>query len=539
MVKVFGALLLALAIAQFTLAQDRSDDRDARSKSLINIHVSRTTQVVNYRDRTSTKIDFQGTALMPRAEGKADIQARNGRIAIKAEFNNLEPATTFGSAYLTYVLWAISPEGKSSNLGEIVLDGSKAKLEVTTTLQTFAMIVTAEPYFAVSFPSEVVVMDNVVRGDTKGSVSTVDAKFELLQRGTYDDMHLDRYLSDSKVPLSLYEARNAVRIAKAQGAERYAPESWAKAENALRRAEDYQLRKQRKAVPTAAREAAQAAEDARNIAVRRQEDERIAEQQRAADDEARRARRGQEEEAQLRATADRQRMQAEVAAAEEAKARAEADAQRQAAMLQEQQAREQAAQDRDRAAQSEQQAAQAAQQAQDSQAQADRARQLAEQSEHDKQELRAKLLQQFNRILETRDTVRGLVVNIGDVLFDTARYTLRPPAREALAKLSGIVLAYPGLRLQIEGHTDSTGTSAFNQKLSEQRAAAGRDYLVQQGLDANSITAAGLGEDSPIADNGTAAGRQKNRRVEIIVSGEVIGTQIGPQSQQPSAQPQQ
>ena len=145
MVKVFGALLLALAIAQFTLAQDRSDDRDARSKSLINIHVSRTTQVVNYRDRTSTKIDFQGTALMPRAEGKADIQARNGRIAIKAEFNNLEPATTFGSAYLTYVLWAISPEGKSSNLGEIVLDGSKAKLEVTTTLQTFAMIAVCKP----------------------------------------------------------------------------------------------------------------------------------------------------------------------------------------------------------------------------------------------------------------------------------------------------------------------------------------------------------------------------------------------------------
>jgi outer membrane protein OmpA-like peptidoglycan-associated protein len=380
-------------------------------------------------------------------------------------------------------------------------------------------------------------MENVVRGDTKGSVSTVDAKFELLQRGIYDDMHLDRYLSDSKVPLSLYEARNAVRIAKAQRADRYAPESWAKAEDALRRAEDYQLRKQHKAVPTAAREAAQAAEDARNISVRRQEDERIAEQQRAADDEARRARREQEEEARRRADADRQRMQAEVAAAEEAKARAEADAQRQAAMLQEQQAREQAAQDRDRAAQSEQQAAQASQQAQDAQAQADRARQLAEQSERDKQELRAKLLQQFNRILETRDTVRGLVVNIGDVLFDTARYTLRPPAREALAKLSGIVLAYPGLRLQVEGHTDSTGTSAFNQKLSEQRANAVRDYLVQQGLDANSITAAGLGQDSPIADNSTPAGRQKNRRVEIIVSGEVIGTQIGPTSQAP-AQPQ-
>jgi outer membrane protein OmpA-like peptidoglycan-associated protein len=541
MLRICGALLLTITVAQFTPAQERRDDRDdrdARSKSLINIHVSRTTQVVNYRDRASTKIDFQGTALMARAEGKADIQARNGRIAIKAEFNNLEPATTFGSAYLTYVLWAISPEGKSSNLGEIFLDGSKAKLEVTTTLQTFALIVTAEPYFTVSFPSEVVVMENVVRGDTKGSVSTVDAKFELLQRGTYDDMHLDRYLSDSKVPLSLYEARNAVRIAKAQRADRYAPESWAKAQDALRRAEDYQMRKQHKAVPTAAREAAQAAEDARNIAVRRQEDERIAERQRAADDETRRARREQEEEAQRRADADRQRMQAEVAAAQEAKARAEADAQRQAAMLQEQQAREQAAQDRDRAAQSEQQAAQAAQQAQDAQAQADRAHQLAEQSERDKQELRAKLLQQFNRILETRDTVRGLVVNIGDVLFDTARYTLRPPAREALAKLSGIVLAYPGLRLQVEGHTDSTGTQAFNQKLSEQRANSVRDYLVQQGLEADSITATGLGQDSPIADNGTAAGRQKNRRVEIIVSGEVIGTQIGPQSQPAPAPPQ-
>jgi outer membrane protein OmpA-like peptidoglycan-associated protein len=194
-------------------------------------------------------------------------------------------------------------------------------------------------------------------------------------------------------------------------------------------------------------------------------------------------------------------------------------------MLQEQQAR-------DAAAQAAQQAAQSAQQAQDAQAQAQQAQQLAAQSERDRQELRAKLLQQFNRILETRDTVRGLVVNIGDVLFDTGRYTLRSPAREALAKLSGIVLAYPGLRLQVEGHTDSTGTATFNQKLSEQRAATVRDYLVQQGLDMNSISAAGLGEDNPIADNSTSVGRQKNRRVEIIVSGEVIGTQIGGQQPQ-------
>jgi outer membrane protein OmpA-like peptidoglycan-associated protein len=365
-----------------------------------------------------------------------------------------------------------------------------------------------------------------VRGDTKGSVSVVDAKFELLQRGTYDNMRLERYPSDKNVPLYLYEARNALRIAKNQGAATYAPESWTKAEDALRRAEDYQIRKQHKAVATAARDAVQAAEDARNIAVKRQDDERIAAQQRAADEQARRARAEQEEEAQRRQDADRQRMQAEVAAAEEAKARAEADAQRQAAMLQEQQARE-------AAAQSAQQAAQSAQQAQDAQAQAQAAQQAAAQSERDKQELRARLLQQFNRILETRDTVRGLVVNIGDVLFDTGKYTLRSPAREALAKLSGIVQAYPGLKLQVEGHTDSTGSAAFNQKLSEQRAATVRDYLVQQGVDLHSVTAAGLGEAMPIADNGTAAGRQKNRRVEIIVSGDVIGTQIGNPAQAP------
>ena len=525
-----SALGLLCVQTSYAVPQQRERSRDSQSASVINIRVSRTVQAVNYRDRASTKIDFRGTPLMPRAEGKADIEAKRGRVGIKAEFDHLELPSTFGSAYLTYVLWAISPEGNPNNLGEVVLEGSKSKLAVTTNLQTFAMIVTAEPYFAVSFPSEVVVIENVVRGDTKGSVSTVDAKFELLKRGTYDDMRLERFTTDASAPLSLYEARNAMRIAKAQGAAHYAPDSWAKAEDAMRRAEDYQLRKQHKSVATAAREAVQDAEDARNIATKRQEDERVARQQREANEQARRAKAAQEDEAQHRADAERQQLQAEVTAAQEAKARAEADAQRQAAMLQEQQAREQAALAAQQAAQAAQQAQDAQSQAQQAQQQAQLAQQQAAQSERDKQELRAKLLQQFNRILETRDTVRGLVVNIGDVLFDTGKYTLRPPAREALAKLSGIVLAYPGLKLQVEGHTDSTGTAAFNQKLSEQRAMTVRDYLVQQGVDMNSITAAGLGQDMPIADNSTAAGRQKNRRVEIIVSGEVIGTKIGGQS---------
>src|ERR1700675_3673174 len=531
-----SALGLLCVHAAYAVPQQRERTQEKQSPSLINIRVSRTVQAVNYRDRASTKIDFRGTPLMPRAEGKADIEAKHGRVAIRAELDHLELPSTFGSAYLTYVLWAISPEGTPNNLGEVILEGSKSKLAVTTNLQTFAMIVTAEPYFAVSFPSEVVVIENIVRGDTKGSVSTVDAKYELLKRGVYDDMRLERFTTAESAPLSLYEARNALRLAKAQGAAQYAPESWAKAEDAMRRAEDYQLRKQHKAVPTAAREAVQAAEDARNIAVKRQDDERVAQQQHEADEQTRRAKAAQQDEAQRRADAERQQMQAELAAAQEAKGRAEADAQRKAAMLQEQQAREQAALAAQQAAQSAQQAQDAQSQAQLAQQQAQLAQQQAAQSERDKQELRAKLLLQFNRILETRDTVRGLVVNLGDVLFDTGRYTLRPPAREALAKLSGIVLAYPGLKLTVEGHTDSTGTAAFNQKLSEQRAMTVRDYLVQQGVDMNSVTAAGLGEGVPIADNSTAAGRQKNRRVEIIVSGEVIGTRIGGQ---PGDQPPQ
>lgn len=487
---------------------------------LINIRVSRTTEAVNYRDRTSTKIDFQGTALMPRATGRATVDARQGRVAVKAEFNSLEPATSYGSVYLTYVLWAISPEGSASNLGELLLDGRKAKIEVTTKLQTFGMIVTAEPYFAVTFPSDVVVLDNVVRQDTKGTVTAIDAKYALLQRGRYDQLGLQPLAMDPEVPLALYEARNAARIAQGNQAEKYAPDSWKKAQDALARAEDYETRKQRKSVPTAARDAVQAAEDARSIAVKRMEDERVAQQQAAADEQAAQARAAQASEAKAREEAERQKMQADLAAAqaraaqaEEAQARAQAEAARQAAMLKEQQAREQAEQ-------SAQAAAQAA-------AAAKAAQEQAAQSEREKEELRAKLYDQFNRILETRDTDRGLVINMGDVLFDTAKYNLRPAAREVLAKLSGIMLNYPGLQLTIEGHTDSTGSDEFNQKLSEERAGAVRDYLVGQGLDASKISAAGLGPGAPVADNSTAAGRQKNRRVEIIVSGEVIGTKIG------------
>jgi outer membrane protein OmpA-like peptidoglycan-associated protein len=452
---------------------------------IINIHVSRSIETVNYWSRGSTKVDLIGTALMPRAEGSAKIEAQKGALAIDADFKELQPPSTMGSPYLVFVLWAITPEGRANNLGQLIIKDRKSHMSVTTKLQTFGMIVTAEPYFAVGFPSDEVVMENQIRKDTKGAVAPVDAKFELLKRGVYDGAQLEPMPANSKVPLDLLQARNAVRIAKFEGADKYAAESFTKAQQALAQAEDYETRKQKNAVPTAARNAVQAAEDARAIAVRRQEDEAQAQKIAAQQQAAQAAQQVSEEEA-------RRRAEAEANAAQEAQARANAEEQQKAA--QEQAQRQQAA---------------------------------AEQSEREKQELRARLLDQFNRVLPTTDTARGLVVNMGDVLFDTGKADLRPQAREALAKLSGIVLNYPSLHLTVEGHTDNTGSAEFNQVLSEKRADGVRDYLVAQGLKPDSLSAQGFGMNNPIADNSTAVGRQLNRRVEIIVSGEVIGTPIG------------
>jgi outer membrane protein OmpA-like peptidoglycan-associated protein len=327
------------------------------------------------------------------------------------------------------------------------------------------------------------------------------------------------------VPLEMYEARNAVDIAKSRKADQYAPEIFTKAESSLKMAENaLAAKKNKKEIISTARQAVQFSEDARALASERQEQERIAKEKAdaaakaKADAEAKAA--AEAAEAKRKADAEAQR-QAELAAAKEAQLKAEAAA-RQAQLKAEADAREAKMKAEAEVAAMKAKAEADALKAQEeaAKAEADRAREAAE-------KLRAQLLEQFNRILETRDTPRGLVVNMGDVLFDTGKYTLRQGAREAMAKLSGIVLAHPGLNLEVEGHTDSVGSDEFNQKLSEQRAGAVRDYLVQQGLSADSLTSKGFGKTMPVADNSTAEGRQKNRRVEIVVSGEVIGVKIG------------
>lgn len=247
--------------------------------------VGRTAKAVNYNHRSGpTKLGFRGTVLLPEGRGEATVESRQGAVQVDARLERLEPPTRFGAEYLTYVLWAITPEGRAINLGEVVANHSnKARLKTATELQVFGLVITAEPYFAVTQPSDVVVMENIVRPDTAGSVEEIEAKYQLLQRGHYTfetggrggttgkKVSLDQY----EALLELYQARNAVQIAGSLGADRYAAPTYRKAEQLLRQAEDsYRAKTAAGSVVTIARQAAQTAEDARLITVRRQEDER-------------------------------------------------------------------------------------------------------------------------------------------------------------------------------------------------------------------------------------------------------------------------
>lgn len=540
----------ALVSAQTATQQQTQSQQQEKSAPLYSITLEgRTTKAVNYLHTNGpTPIGFEGTPLLPYGKGEAKIESKRGAVKIEAKFSGLVAATKFGPQYLTYVLWAISPEGRATNLGEILAQNGKGKLDVSAQLQAFALIVTAEPYFAVMQPSELVVMENVVRPDTVGNVEEIDAKFDLLRRDQYSVLATDYQAPKLQpgVPLSMNEARNAVQIAKAMGADHYASDSFQKASQLLQDAEGYLAhRSDMKQLEMTAREAVQTAEDSRAIAVKRHNEEVLAQEQAAA--QAREAQAKQQaadaERAKLEAELAAERAAREKADAEAATLKAQADAQKlaeekaqaeaaSAAALKQQQdaeAAKAAALQQQQAAQAEAARAQAAaQQSADEAAKAQAAAQESErqrqQAEADKADLRARLLKQLNMVLQTRDSVRGLIVNMSDVLFDTGSYTLRPAAREKLAKVSGIFLAYPGLKLQVEGHTDSVGSDDFNQRLSEQRAGVVRDYLVAQGVSSDAVTAAGFGKTRPVASNDTIEGRQQNRRVEIVVNGDAIGT---------------
>src|SRR6266478_1875511 len=442
----------------------------------------------------STKVDLKGTELMSAAGGEAKVEAKPGATTIEVSLIGMTQPSTLGAEFLTYVLWVVTPDGRSGNTGEIIINkNGEGKLKATTPAQTFALIVTAEPYFAIRFPSEMVILENDTRKNTKGQIFPVN-DFKLMRRAQYEKLGNPLAMTPDleRVPLQLYEARNAVDIAKSRGADKDAPEIFPKATSSLQMAENALASKaDKKDIVSKAGQAIQFAEDARALAAQRQNEARI-----AADREAAAAKAKTEAEAKA---AEEAKRQAELTAAKEAQMKAEADAA----------------------------AVKAKAEADALKAREEAARAEAERSRKAAAELRAQLLDQFNRVLETRDTPRGLVVNMGDVLFDFGKYNLRSEAREKLAKLTGIVLAHPGLKLAVEGHTDSVGGDEANQKLSEQHADVVRQYLIEEGLPDASVSSQGFGKSSPVADNDTAAGRQKNRRVEIVVSGEVIGEKIG------------
>ena len=444
-----------------------------------------------------------------------------------------------------------------------------SKLNVTSNLQTFALIVTAEPYFAVTQPSDVVVMENEIRSDTKGTVEQVEAKYELLQRGLYESdinpADMQPMKGGSKTPLELYEARNAVRIARWTGAEQYASDTFKKAQASLQNAESLQTGSEdKKGEISVAREAVQTSEDARVITVKKMDDERQSnERQDSANSVARageRTDRANRQRDKARSdtarpnptlhepsltrprpslirrkrnpgpsdmarnqerNADDQRNSADA----QARSREQADdANRQKDLAQSEtaQAKSDRAQDQATSANA---VAAARADADQSRSAAQLSDQRAQSAENDKAAMRARLEQQLNSILQTRDSARGLIVSMSDVLFDTGKYALLPGAREKLAKVAGILLAYPGLNIAVGGYTDNVGSNQLNQNLSEHRAGSVRDYLVQQGVAGNSVTATGFGNSVPVASNDNAAGRQANRRVELVVSGEAIGTQ--------------
>jgi len=469
---------------------------------IYHVHVvERQLDAVNYLNRSgSTRVGFTGTNLMPGAQGEAKVNSVTGKTNIDAHFEHLTPANGFGPEYLTYVLWAISADGRPQNLGELELSGGKASLDVTSGFQAFGMIVTAEPYYAVSQPSDVIVLQNVFTDKTNGILQQVNVHYQLLPRGLYANTAGSKAISHpitdrQHTPLALYEAYNAQRIAESVGADKYAGDIMKEVATDIQNAQDIQSGKHRdvKMEFTYARSAVQRSEDARLVTLRKQAQERqqeaqdakVAAQQQAQQSQLQ-AQQSQLQAAQSQAAADA--AAAAQARAEAAKARADADAA-------------------------------------NARAQAAEAHHQAESSQQEAAATREKLRAQLNSVLATTESARGLIVNMSDVLFDTARYTLKPATQVSLAKVATILQLYPGLKVQVEGYTDIVGSDAYNQKLSENRANAVHDFLVQNGVPAANVTAAGYGKADPVADNGTAAGRAQNRRVNLVVSGQEIGVQ--------------
>lgn len=459
--------------------------------------IERTVDAVNYRYRNGpTRIDFRGTVLLPHSKGDATIESKSGRIDIDARFEHLSPPTRFGTEYLAYVIWAITPEGAAKNLGEVIADGSdEAKIHVTTDLQAFGLLVTAEPYSAVRQPSDVVVMENKIRPDTAGKIRPIQARADLLPRGHYTynkppdsqavpvsgpKQSMDRY----EAVLEVYQAQNAVQIAAATGAAKYAPETFQKAEALLRTANDLQMRhSDRSTVVMTAREAAQTAEDARTIAIARKQDEELAlARAEAANEQQLRVQAEAEvQRARSEATTNRELLEAERAARTRVETAAYTvlppppPAETQVVV-----------------------------------------QQPVPAADRQQNEMRVRVLHDLRGSFAVLDSPRGLVVTVPDTAFRGSDLTTGAGA--SFERIASVLVRNRGLVVAIEGHSDGSGVNDYA------RALAVRDALAARGVPGNTIYARSVGGSRPLVSNSTALGREQNRRVEITISGQPIGS---------------
>jgi outer membrane protein OmpA-like peptidoglycan-associated protein len=452
-----------------------------RSKFIASSDVLSNISMFNYQERRTSDLTFRATPVISTGEGKVKVEYESGNAQISAEVRRLPPPTDLGP-YTTYVLWTLTPDGRAANEGVLTgAEGGNGVLETQHAASQFALIVTAEPHFAVSAPSTMVVMYNVA-DKVRGAETKISSLFERADYSTLATIEPDAR------PIELVQAEYSVAIAGAAGAEEFVPNKLYAARaklDAARAAWGSRGGRDRKTAPGIAREAVIAGEDARRAALVA----RVEADARAQRDAA----------AEAAAAAERQRAEA-AAAAERQRADAAAAAERERA------------------------AAAAAAAALATQAAVERAARLAaeEADARATARARAELLNRLSAVLPTRETDRGLVSEIGGVLFATGTANLNPPARESLARFSGIVASYPELRFRIEGHTDNVGSEATNSELSLRRAISVRDYLTSLGVAAANIAVDGYGPSQPVADNTTIDGRARNRRVEIVISGGML-----------------
>jgi outer membrane protein OmpA-like peptidoglycan-associated protein len=394
----------------------------------------------------------------------------------------------------------VTRDGTVENLGELWVREASETVEYSTGQKSFAMIVTAESHPLVSQPSELVMFWSLPAKSKKATSAEFSfSGFAPAPKIEYPSVA--RVIWDRGEPLDLRQAQKAYELAKAAGAEDYAPTQLLRARTTLAQATSLASSNKTKATVDYSRRTIALAAEALQVTARQKEAEAV---------EAEIARRKAEMEALTARASEAEATAAAAAVALEEANRAIEEVQRSRTEAEAAVLAARGELDRIEAERVALAASVAALEAQS----AELAREKAELSD--------RLQGALSQVADTQESARGMIVSLPDILFDLNEATLKNEAKVVIAKLAGILLILPELNLRVEGHTDSTGSADYNQGLSERRAASVRDFLAQQGIDWQRMVAVGYGLTRPVADNATREGRAKNRRVEIVIAEGVV-----------------